>query len=598
MPAISLASADDLNLTEPVPPGRYANVRRPSAASLLPEAARVAIERAGDELAILLRQTWLYRQTLKGPVPERIHAYTDDRRVRVLQDADALMRGRFRLAGHTVDIRQGSIFDQPPPSPEFAAALHGFDWLRHLEAAGGDLARDFALKLTQHWLNRNARYRTPAWLPEVTAERFLNFFSHGRFFLGQLDDAWRFKLFTSLRDQSLLLARSLSRSPEGLPRLKCMAALALAGLCLSDQRIVTVGLKRFFAELDRQVLPDGGHISRSPGQVLDVVRLLTMLKQALTLTGRDIDPALDQTLDRMLVLLKFFRLGDGALAVFGGGGEEDAPIIAGLLAQDQRQDQRLAYLPESGFHRLALGRAVVLFDAGAPPQGKLSTSAHAGCLSFEMSSGAHRLVVNCGGFAGRDVNWRRALRSTPAHSTLTLDERSQATILTEGVLARLLGARLLGGPTNVETRRLESAHGLSVEASHDAYVPHYGLVHQRRMTLSRGGFTLTGADRLILVIANPPSGQRDARHGLPFAIRFHIHPEVRLSLAHNGSSVILKLPNGEGWRFRCGGGDLSVEESIYFGGGSARRSEQIVVKSAVKAQAAESAWVFEQVGSA
>jgi uncharacterized heparinase superfamily protein len=598
MPAISLASADDLNLTEPVPPGRYSHVRKSSTASLLPEATRVAIDRGLDGLAILLRRSSLYRQTLKGPVAERIHAYTDDHRVRVLQDADALMRGRFRLAGHTVDIRQGSIFDQPFPSADFAAALHGFDWLRHLEAAGGDLAREFALKLTQHWLNRNARYTTPAWLPEVTAERFLNLLCHGRFFLGELDETWRSKFFTSLRDQSLLLARSLSRASEGLPRLKCAAALALAGLCLSDQRIAAGGLKRLFAELDRQVLADGGHISRSPGQLLDVVRLLTMLKQAQLLTGREIDPTFDQVLDRMLVVLKFFRLGDGGLAVFGGGREEDARIITALLAQDQRQDQRLAYLPESGFHRLALGRGIVLFDAGAPPQGRLSTTAHAGCLSFEMSSGAHRLVVNCGAFVGVDTNWQRALRSTPAHSTLTLDDRSQATILADSLLARLLGARLFGGPANVETRRLESAHGLSVEASHDAYVAHFGLVHQRRMTLSRGGFTLTGADRLIPVTANPPSGHRDARHGVPFAIRFHLHPDVRLSLAQNGSSVILKLPNGEGWRFRCGGGDLSVEESIYFGGGSARRTEQIVVKSAVKAQAAESAWVFEQVGSA
>lgn len=598
MPAISLASAADLNHADDLPAGRYAHVRKPSPVALVPEAARSAIAQGCDDVMSLVRQTWFYRQTLTGPVPARIHAYTDDHRARVLQDADALMRGRFRLGGQAVDIRQGSIFDQEAPSAAFAAALHGFDWLRHLEAAGGDLAREFALKLTQHWLNRNARCTIPAWRPEVTAERFVNLFCHGRFFLGDLDEAWRVKFFTSLRDQSLVLARSLHRAPGGLPRLKAAAALALSGLCLADERFATTGLKRFSAEIDRQLLPDGGHISRSPGQLLDVVRLLTMLKQAFALTGREPDAALDQMLDRTLLVLKFFRLGDGALAVFGGGGEEDARIIAGLIALDQRQDQRLSHLAESGFHRLALGRAVVLFDAGAPPQGAFSTSAHAGCLSFEMSSGAHRLVVNCGAFADGDLHWQRALRSTPAHSTLTLDERSQATVLTDGLLARLLGARLVGGPIGVETRRLESAHGLSVEASHDAYVAHYGLVHQRRMTLSRGGFTLTGADRVIPVDPSPPSGHRDARNGVPYAIRFHIHPDVRLSLAQGGSSVILKLPNREGWRFRCGGGDLSVEESIYFGGGASRRTEQIVIRSAVKAQAAESAWVFEQVGSA
>src|SRR5262245_27574617 len=442
MPAISLASADDLNLTERLPAGRFSHIRKPSPATLLPEAARVALERGLAATATQLRHTWFYRQTLSGPVADRIHVYTDDHRVRVLQDADALMRGRFRLAGHSVDIRQGSIFDQPLPSAEFAAALHGFDWLRHLEAAGGDLARDFALKLTQHWLNRNARYAVPAWLPEVTAERFLNLFAHGGFYLGELDPAWRSKLFASLRDQSLVLARSLAESPDGLPRLKCAAALVLGGFCLADERTAAGGSKRLFTEIGRQILPDGGHVSRSPTQLLDVLRLLVKVKQALARSEREADPALESVLDRLLLLLRFFRLGDGGLAVFGGGSEENARIIAALLAQDQRQDQRLTHLPDSGFHRLALGRGIVLFDAGAPPKGALSTGAHAGCLSFEMSSGAHRLVVNCGASTGRDRKWQRALRSTPAHSTLTLNDRSQAPVLADGPLASLLGARL------------------------------------------------------------------------------------------------------------------------------------------------------------
>ena len=199
------------------------------------------------------------------------------------------------------------------------------------------------------------RYAVPAWLPHVTAERFINLFSHGGFFIGDLDEAWRPKFFASLRDQALMLGRSLSESPDGLPRLKCAAALTLAGLCLADERIAANGLKRLLGEIQRQLLPDGDHVSRSPAQLLDSVRLLTMVKQALAGTGRETDPFLDQTLDRMLLLLRFFRLGDGALAVFGGGGEDDARIISALLAQDQRQDQRLTHLPEFGLLPPRLG---------------------------------------------------------------------------------------------------------------------------------------------------------------------------------------------------------------------------------------------------
>ena len=92
-------------------------------------------------------------------------------------------------------------------------------------------------------------------------------------------------------------------------------------------------------------------------------------------------------------------------------------------------------------------------------------------------------------------------------------------------------------------------------------------MHQRRMTLARGGLLPHRRRPDDPVSSHPATATRDARNGLPFAIRFHIHPDVRLSMVQGGSSVIIKLPNGEGWRFRCGGGDLSIEESIYFGGG-------------------------------
>ena len=81
-------------------------------------------------------------------------------------------------------------------------------------------------------------------------------------------------------------------------------------------------------------------------------------------------------------------------------------------------------------------------------------------------------------------------------------------------------------------------------------------------------------------------------------MRFHIHPDVRLSRLEGGG-ILLKLPGGEGWRFRAGGGELGVEESVYLGGGVVRRAEQLVINGSVKASdkegPAEVAWVFEQI---
>jgi len=81
---------------------------------------------------------------------------------------------------------------------------------------------------------------------------------------------------------------------------------------------------------------------------------------------------------------------------------------------------------------------------------------------------------------------------------------------------------------------------------------------------------------------------------LLFTVRFHIHPDVRMSRLEGGG-ILLKLPNGEGWRFRAGGGELTVEESIYLGGETVRRTEQLVLTGQVRDTPAEVAWVFEQI---
>jgi uncharacterized heparinase superfamily protein len=335
--------------------------------------------------------------------------------------------------------------------------------------------------------------------------------------------------------------------------------------------------------------------------LLEVFRVLTAVQDALNEVQWQESVPLSDALGRIAAMLRFLRMGDGTLPNFNGGNEGEAAVIAALLERDELEARPLGHAADSGFQRVASGRSLILMDAGCAPLAPFSTAAHAGCLAFEMSTGRDRVIVNCGVAIGRDAKWSTALRATAAHSTLTLDDTSQAMVLTGGMFERFLGPRLMGGPATVETRRTQNANGLSVEATHDSYVSRFGLLHQRRMTLGLKGTTLSGADRLIPVESKAwarAANGRVAREGIPFAVRFHIHPDVRLSLAQARGSVILKLPSGEGWRFRCGGGTLSVEESVYFGSGYPRRSEQLVINGLIKDAHAEIAWVFEEVNAA
>jgi uncharacterized heparinase superfamily protein len=561
---------------------------------LWPQVVKTLFGRFVERVRTRWRGTWWYRFSYRGPITDRIAFHPLDLRTRSLDDADGYFRGRFRLCGETLEVKDASVFSMAPPSEAFAEALHGFEWLRHLEAASGDAARSLALKLAQDWLDHHGTYSKPAWQPEITARRFINIFAHGRFFLLNTDLVWRSRFFVSLRNQSRVLARTVSRAPEGLPRLRAAAGLSLAGLCLSDRSSADLGLKFLGAEIEEQILPDGGHTSRSPQSLIEAFHILEMVQQALEAAQRETHPALRGALDRMAPMVRFFRLGDGGLSVFHGGNEGDTRLIAMLLERDDAQGRPFGHAPHSAYQRLAGGRTTVLIDVGAPPPDAHATAAHASCLAFELCAGNQRLVVNCGTATKGQAAWSDALRATAAHSALAVADRSSATVLSPGLVRQTLGACLVPEPGTVRTRRSENAQGISVEAAHDYYAARFGLLHTRHLALSPKGLVLSGLDRVGRVSAKPGKRQTPRK----FAIRFHIHPDVRLSLAQGGGSVILKLPNGEGWRFRCGGGDaLSIEESVYFGGGKMRRCEQLVVSGEIRDEDVEIAWLFEQIGA-
>jgi uncharacterized heparinase superfamily protein len=556
--------------------------------SLVPEMVEAGLRRAIAPARVWLRRSWFYRRLLKGQLSDHIVFHPHDPMPRRLEDADALLKGRFRFHGHNVDVKEGSVFDAAAPSREWLEALHGFAWLAPLALAGGDAARQLATHLVAEWVARHGRYSEPAWSPQVMARRLIQLFSHGRLMIVNSDMLWRSQLFVSLREQSRMLERIAGEAPDGLPRLEAAAALALSGVCLDDASgRLMAGLRRLEDETNRQILADGGHVSRAPDDLLAAYRLLMMVMDALSAIHCEPPHGLLNARDRMAPMLRFFRHGDGALALFQGGLEGDSRMVAGLLARDEARGQPFQHARHSGYQRLAAGRTIVQHDCGAVPPGRFSVKSHAGFLAFEMSSGSYRLVTNCGAGGASHPGWDTPLRATPAHSTVTLADRSTAWILPPGPAQDLLGPRLLGGPVKADSKRSETARGWMVESSHDAYLAAFGLIHERRITLSPQGLMLTGADRLT-----PERGKPMPR--VPFAVRFHIHPDVRVSRLEGGG-ILLKLPNGEGWRFRCGGGALAVEESVYLGGGAVRRAEQLVIAGTTQDSPTDIAWVFEQI---
>ncbi len=519
--------------------------------------------------------------------PERLRIAPPDIRTADPTVADEIYAGYFSFAGKTAQSYGASPFALAPPSAAWRRALTGFSWLRHLRSADKALAQANARALVAEFLAiRKFAPDDPALEPAVVARRLMSFFAQSPVLLDGAEPEFYDAFMQSLAQAARLLWRALATGQaEGADRAFCAIALAEFAVCADTGRKIAPQVSRLLsAELDRQILPDGGHISRNPQVAVDLLLDLLPLRQVLAARGLQTPSAMMRAIDRMMPALRMMQHGDGSLALFNGMGVTELDRVANVLANEDTRGAPPLKAPYSGYQRLVAQDAVVIVDAGAPPPAEFSRAAHAGCLSFEYSIGYEHVVVNCGAPAPPHEDLREAARATAAHSTLVIDDRSSARVAARDARA----GPIVAGPRHVDAERREAPAGVTLSLSHDGYARDFGLVHARELFLAADAASLSGCDRLRA--AN--GGARGAAE-VDFALRFHLHPRVRATSL--GEAVEVALASGETLIFEAEGAFPQLEESIFFAAsGGARKCAQIVLRGKA-APDAEVSWSFQRV---
>ncbi|WP_020590357.1 heparinase II/III family protein [Kiloniella laminariae] len=491
-------------------------------------------------------------------------------------------RGRNILAGQ-MELA-GQIIHNPAPlwnplgaEQEFVKELHCFGWLRDLRAVAGDQARRSARQMVTLWIEDNSSWRPLSWEPSMTGCRLYNWLGHYEFFGSSADIEVRQRLLESVAQQARYLFNCLPAGLTGVELIRAIKGLLYAGTCLpAGEPWLQRALRLLVRELPCQILPDGGHIQRSPHIHLEVLRHLIDIRATLHASGREVPGYIITAIESMSPVLRLFLHGDGGLCLFNDSNEDHGWQIDMVLQRAEGRKQPLMSAPQSGFQRIQSGRILLIADAGAPPPPGLDLSAHAGTLSFEMSIGRERLISNCG-VQRHHPQWRWAPRATAAHSTATLSETNSAYLTPSNGLARR--------PHNVTCRRDERSGEVSLDMSHDGYLEKFGLVHYRQITVLAKGEGLVGIDTF-----SPPSSKTQADK-VNFSVRFHLHPDVQASLINGADAILLRLQKGGGWQITCQGAHLSLEPSIYLGkAGDIRRSQQVIMSGVTTSNETKVDW--------
>jgi uncharacterized heparinase superfamily protein len=489
--------------------------------------------------------------------------------------ASEIYAGRFAFAGKIIVCDRRSPFEMVPPNEEWAEVLLGFGWLRHLRAADATITRANARALVDEWITLQGSWHPVAWQPEIVARRIISFLCQATLILDDADMRFYRRFLRNLTRQVRFLRSTVGETRDGMPRLQARIALTYASLCMAKQiRHLRSTTRRLVNELERQILPDGGHISRNPGVIIEMLLDLLPLSQAFSARNVAPPPAITNAIDRMMPMLRFFRHGDGTFALFNGMGPTSSDLLATVLAYDDARGAPVANAPYSGYQRLDAAASTLLMDTGSPPPPELSADAHAGCLAFEFSSKQQRVIVNCGMPASGRENWRQVARSTAAHSTVTFNDTSSCRFLDSMTFRRLFGVAIVDGPENVTVARDTEDNATVLRAAHDGYAERFGIIHERFVALSADGNRLDGEDVFLPATGNAlPEDAQDY-----FAVRFHLHPSIRANRLTDGHGAVLLLPNKDVWNLNAHEDVVAVEESVYLAGQDGpRRTTQIVI---------------------
>ena len=450
--------------------------------------------------------------------------------------AQDIARGKFVFSGVMTTATPLHLFNLAPPTQAWAAALHSLNWLNHFVASGQELNRIVARLLVEKW----ASYCGPRF--GIASEcHALMALSQAAHFLAGEGSAFTAPFFAIVEKQIRRVSSRRARDPND--RLLLALSLLYASVAFRTSGVLRdEALARFCSTINQVILPDGGHITRDPLQLLETLLIIIPVMDAMQAHHQAVPRPMSAAVERMVPMLRMLCHGDQDLCNFQGAGRPRPQWVKSILDRDKVDGRPLILAPHSGYGRLSHRNGLLIVDLGAA----------ATCnspLALEFSDGQHRIFSSCGMPLTASAAWREAASSIAAHNTLEVNGFSTPS----------------QNPRRTEV--ITSPHGSLLKCGNHVSAKQGGIIHERSLFLSHTGKDLRGEESL---------STRD----YSFIVRFHLHTAVRASSVRNGSKIVLLLPNRAAWIFSSSGGVLSLEESVFLGEENGpRRTQQIVIRS-------------------
>lgn len=431
---------------------------------------------------------------------------------------------------------------------------HYFDDLNALGAADRLL---WHTTLMRDWVIHNPPGKGNGWEPYPLSLRVVNWIKWALGGARLSED-----VVQSLAVQVRWLTGRLEKHLLGNHLFANAKALVMAGLFFEGPEAdawLDQGLAILFREVPEQLLPDGGHFERSTmyhalalEDVLDLINVTQCFASRLSTSQQQQVADWPRRACGLYAWLQTMCHPDGEISLFNDAAFDIAPSAGELNAYARKllvngvpllAQSPLVHLKYSGYVRLAHASAVAFLDVAPVGPDYLPGHAHADTLSFELSVGRQRVLVNSGTSCYGSSAERLRQRGTSAHNSVVMDGKDSSEVWGGFRVARR------AYPVGLSIGYSAEANTTEVSCAHSGYTRLPGKpIHHRSWNMDAHGLTVT--DRV-----EGPHQSAEAR--------FHFHPDLKVQINQNHAEGIATLPDGTLITWHVDHGQAQLEASTW-----------------------------------
>ena len=457
-----------------------------------------------------------------------------------------IIDGFLNFQKETVFI-DSNVWEKNHGSIAWNCYLQSFMWIKDIRAVGTDEARIFVRQKILSWINQSDYLSQHIWNVEIMSKRIFYLLTNLSFFFETANDSFQKQFAENINKQSILLIKKTKRVNNLKNKIFLSKSLLLSSLCFKNLEKYFAYSIKLLQKTIETTIKDGMHYLRSPSEHFYFLCSLLDIKNFFGNLNMDLPDGLNEIIKEMTLILNFFRIGDGHLAIFN---KYDF-ISSNKINNLQRKIGHKFKLPQvsecSGFYRVSKNKLTFIMDCGSPSMEKTQ----AGTLSFELSYLSEKIIVNCGSPFVNNKEWDDAMRSTAAHSTLNINEINSSDIFFDKDTTSRIA--------EVFSEKFIENGNVWIDSYHEGYRNIFGIIHKRLIHIDLDNFVLRGEDSFKHIKTN------HRFKNLKYFLRFHIHPSIKLNVTTSKKKVVLKLRNNLGWEFICSEPKIEIHDGIYLG---------------------------------